>query len=165
LKPYQGEIKMKNRLMIPLLVILTMLTACGKTGEQAPYQAADAKALVDAGAFSGSMTEVDNKVVPLLYGLEEDTIAECSCYTASNTSVSADEVAVFVMEDADGASAALEACKQRVEAQIDVCKDYCPDQVPRLEKAVILQRGNTVLLAVGTPEKLPQALKDLNLGG
>jgi len=151
--------------MVPLLAVLAMLTACGTTAEPPAYQAADAKALVDAGAFSGTMTEVDNEVVPLLYGVEEEAIAACSCYIASNSSVSADEVAVFVMEDAAGADVVLEACKQRIEAQIDVCKDYCPDQVPRLEDAVIRQRGSTVLLAVGAPEKLPQALKDLDLDG
>jgi len=156
---------MKKRLILPLLAALVMLTACGKTEEQAPYQTSDAKALVDAGAFSGAMTEVDDEVIPLLYGVDEELITACSCYAASNSSVSADEVAVFVMEDADGASTAVEACKQRVAAQIDACQDYCPDQVPRLEDAVILQRDNTVLLAVGTPEELPQALKDLGLNG
>jgi len=156
---------MKKCLILPLQAVLAMLTACGTTAGQVPYRAADAKASVDAGAFSGVMTEVDNEVVPLLFGVEDAAFAECSCYTASNTSVSADEVTVFVMKDADGASAAVEACRQRVEAQIDSRWDYCPDQVPRLEDAVILQRGNTVLLAVGDPEKPPQALRDLGLSG
>jgi len=154
---------MKKRVILPLLVLAAVLTSCGKSAETTPYQITDAKALTDAGAFSGIMTEVDNDVVPLLYGIEEAAVVECVCYAATNTSVSADEVAVFVMEDADGAAAAAAACKQRVSDQIDIYRDYGPDQVPRLEDAVILQRDNTVLLAIGDPEKLPGALKDLNL--
>jgi hypothetical protein len=50
-----------------------------------------------------------------------------------------------------------------VEDQIESCESYCPDQVPKLEDAVILQRGYTVLLAVGDQETLPQALEKLAL--
>ena len=62
------------------------------------------------------------------------------------------------------AKTAEEACKKRVEGQIESYQTYGPDQVPRLEEAVISRRENTVLLAVGNPDRLPQALKDLALG-
>ncbi len=51
-----------------------------------------------------------------------------------------------------------------MEGQIESYQTYGPDQVPRLEEAVISRRENTVLLAVGNPDRLPQALKDLALG-
>jgi hypothetical protein len=50
-----------------------------------------------------------------------------------------------------------------VEEQIESCASYCPDQVPKLEDAVILQRGYTVLFAVGDQEALPQPLENLAL--
>lgn len=154
---------MKKGFIWPLLLFV-LLTSCGNGLEAAPYQIEDAKALIDQGAFSGALTEVDREVVPLIYGLEDTAIKESVCYTAANSSVSADEVAVFVMEDAAGAEAAAAACRQRMEDQVDIYQTYGPDQVPRLEAATILQRDNTVLLAVGEPEKLPEALKELGLG-
>ena len=38
---------------------------------------------------------------------------------------------------------------------------YCPDQVPKLEDAVISRLGNTVLLAVGETETLNRAIESL----
>ncbi len=131
--------------------------------ETVPYAAADAGALIDAGAFEGEMEEVDAYVVSMLYGIDEESIQECACYMALDTSVSADEVAVLVMADEEAAQAAVTACQERVEDQIGQCRDYCPDQVPKLEDAVILRRGSTVLFAVGDPDALPQALSELGL--
>ncbi len=131
--------------------------------EAAPYSAADAGALIDAGAFQGEMEEVDAYVVSMLYGIDEESIKECASYMALDTSVSADEVTALVMADEESAQAAVTACQERVEDQIGQCRDYCPDQVPKLEDAVILRRGSTVLFAVGDPDGLPQALGELGL--
>ena len=99
----------------------------------------------------------------MLYGIDEGSIAECVGYLAIDTSVSADEVTVMVMKDEESAIAAEEACRNRMADQIAACANYCPDQVPRLEKAVILRRGSTVLLAAANPERLPKALEELGL--
>jgi len=155
---------MKLRVTLPLLALVLLLCACGeKPGGSTPYTTDNAKALLDAGAFSGQMEEVDSATALLLYGIDEADVTSCVCYMASNTSVSADEVTVLVLKSEDAATAAISACKERVASQIDSCTNYCPDQVPRLEDATILQRGNSVLLAVGDPDKLPKALKDLSL--
>lgn len=128
------------------------------------YTTADAQALIDADAFDGEMEQVDSYTVALLYGLEENAVIDCDSYIAINSSASADEVTVLVLRDEAAAKTAEEACKKRVESQIESYQTYGPDQVPRLEEAVISRRENTVLLAVGNPDRLPQALKDLALG-
>ena len=147
------------------LALALLMTACagGQNDSQPLYTTGDVQRLLDAGAFSGEMEALDSYAVSMLYSMDEADIAECASYMAINTSVSADEVTVLVLASEDAAAAAVEACQKRVEKQIDSYQTYCPDQVPRLEDAVILQRGNTVLFAVGDPERLPQALKDLGL--
>lgn len=154
---------MKLRTSLPFLALALLLCACGGGQSAEPYTADTATALLDAGAFSGQMEEVDSATALLLYGIDEADVSECVCYMASNTSVSADEVTVLVLKSEDAVEGAIAACKERIASQIDSCTSYCPDQVPRLEDAAILQRGNSVLLAVGDPDKLPQALKDLSL--
>ena len=152
-------------LCLTALALFTLL--CGCAGEEAktpvPYTGSDARAIVEAGACDGAMEEVDAFIVSVLYGIPEGSITECVGFLAINTSVSADEVTVLVLTDEAAAQAAEEACRQRVERQIADCTSYCPDQVPRLEDAVILRRGSTVLLAVGNPENLPGTLETLGL--
>ena len=72
-------------------------------------------------------------------------------------------VPAVVVPQVVAADAAVAACKARVDSQIESCTDYAPAAIPGLENAVILQRGCTVLFAVGDPDKLPQALSDLAL--
>ena len=120
----------KIRLIWPVLALL-LLCACG-TGDscKTTYSAQDARDLIDAGAFTGEMEEVDGDVV---------------------------------LTDEKAAETAVTACKARVDSQIESCTDYAPAAIPGLENATILQRGYTVLFAVGDPDKLPQALSDLAL--
>ena len=154
---------MRRRLIWPALALALLLAACGADSGKGAYTTADAQALLDAGAFDGEMEQVDAYTVALLYGLQEDDITDCACYIAINSSVSADEVTVLVLADEGAAQAAETACQERVEDQIASYRTYGPDQVPRLEEAVISRRGNTVLLAVGAPDRLPKAIKDLGL--
>ena len=146
------------------LALFALLCGCaGEEAKAAPYTGSDARAIVEAGACDGAMEEVDSFIVSLVYGIAEESITECVSFLAINTSVSADEVTVLVLADQAAADAAVEACRRRVEQQIADCTNYGPDQVPRLEQAVILRRDNTVLLAVGNPENLPKVLEELGL--
>ena len=77
----------KIRLIWPVLALL-LLCACG-TGDscKTTYSAQDARDLIDAGAFTGEMEEVDGDVAAALYGLDESTVTECKCFMAVNTAV------------------------------------------------------------------------------
>ena len=56
----------------------------------------------------------------------------------------------------------MRLCRARVEHLIDVSKDYTPAAVPRLEAAVIRRVGNTILLAVGDPDRMEKAVNNLH---
>ena len=101
-----------------LLILLSMLL-CGCGADVQPFAAADAVELVSAGAFPGSdMAELDGEILLMLYGIEEETVIECAGFVAANTSISADEAAVFVLKDEAAAVTAEAACRKRVEAQL-----------------------------------------------
>lgn len=125
------------------------------------FSTQDVQTLLDAGVFSGEMAPLEAEVIPLLYGLDDSAVTDCAAYLAANTAQSADEVAVLVLADDQAAQEAQEACLQRVADQLKTCRDYAPAAVPSLEAAVVERRGNTVLLAVGDPETLPQAVAAL----
>ena len=147
---------------VSILLLLTLLL-CGCSGGQkeTPYTVDQADAILNSGAFEGSdMAQVNASVAALLYGIDADKLSDSVCYMAANTSVSADELAILVFADEDSASAAVEALQARVKSQIAVCEEYAPAAVSRLEKAIVRQRGATVLYAVGDPDVL-SGLKDV----
>lgn len=153
---------MKKILMAALALMI--LCSCGNSGQnnaKPPYDLSIADALMESGAFEGSdMAPIDSMIVSILYGIDESAISECAGYMATNSSVSADELVVLVLTDAEAAEAAEEACKARISAQITVCESYAPAAVPRLEQALVSRRGNTVIMAVGDPEVIAEVMKN-----
>ena len=145
--------------ILAALLLGLLLAACGT--EARPYTTADAQALVDAGAFNGEMQRVEGAFVTMVYGLDAASLKDYVSFQAMDTAVSADEVAVLILADDQAARAAEEACRRRVESQIENCRLYAPGAIPDLEAAVIERVGSTVLLAVGDPKRLPEAVKGL----
>ena len=148
---------------LALLLALLTLSGCAskKSEEVRPYATGDVLTLMEAGAFDGEMEEVDGAILAPLYGIDPATVVESAGYMAINTAQSADEVTVLVLSDVPAAQAAEDACHQRVADLLKVCRTYAPAAVPSLESAVIRRVDNTVLLAVGNPDKLPKAVEEL----
>lgn len=150
-----------KKLICPLLALVLLLSACGG-GQTAVYTLDDGETLLNSGAFDGNLVLIDTYILCRLYGIDQDTVESAASYQATNTSVSADELTILILTDEDAAKAAEGACQKRVESQIEVCRDYAPAAVPRLESAVVSRLGNTVLLAVGDPDILPGAVNSLH---
>ena len=142
-----------------LALLIPVLASCGQNTQ--PYTAGDAQALLDAGVFDGDMVKVES-FPSTLYGMDSEDVAECVSFRATNTAASYDEVTVFVLTDAEAAATVRNALLDRVKSQIANAKVYCPAAVPRLEAAVVDQVDNTVLLAVGDPDTLPDAVGSLH---
>lgn len=146
---------MKRILTMILAIGLVLgLTACGG-GEQndAPplYAASHVEALAKAGAFSEDLEEVDGDTAFVLYrladhGLSREDMKESAVLRSAGATC--EEGAVLVFPDADKAATALEALKEYVAGQIESNTDYRPAEIPKLEKALVDQRGETLLLVV-----------------
>ena len=59
-----------------------------------------------------------------------------------------DEVAVFVFDTADSAEIAETAVKNRLDKQVSVYESYTPEEMYKLEDAVLEVRQNVILYAV-----------------
>ncbi len=155
--------KLKKFLICALAPVL-LLCACGPNQPaDAPYTLDDAQALLDTGLFSADMGKIDDTyLISMLYHVDESAIRECVSWQATNTSESADEITVIVFSGEAAAVNAEAGLRQRVEDQIQSLKDYAPAAIPHLEAAVIRRAGSTVLLAVGDPGGVAEAVDSLH---
>ena len=136
------------RLLPAALTLCLALTACGGGGGDSQTAeefdpAATAQALLDSGAFEDSLDTIDTDTAA---GLDASTITDGTVYTS--LSAGAEEIAVLVLSDADAAAAAMDALEERVADQRAALESYQPDEVTKLDNAILEQRGNSVLLAV-----------------
>lgn len=146
---------MKRRIAAAAAALCLLLTGCGSTNGEEPYDAQDVQTLLEAELFSESLEEVDSSVLYGLYGLDAGLMSSSVAYLS--TGATAEEVALFILNDAEDADTVQTACEKRVADQITACESYNPAEVTKLEGAVISVRDNTVLLVVGQD---PAAVRD-----
>ena len=150
---------MKKNLPALLAALMLVLSACSGGGGPAAYDpAATAQALLDSGAFTDTLETTDKDTVAILYGVEADSIVDCACYTS--LSAGAEEIAVLTMKDADSAKAAMAGMETRVADQKAALESYQPDEVSKLDKAILTQSGNTVVLVVAADADKAQSTLD-----
>lgn len=140
---------MRKCLSVFVSVLLALsLAGCGGQDAPRPFDPeSDAQALLDAqGVFSAPMTAIDGDVACALYGIDESAVTGCAAYSA--TATSAEELAVFAFDSEDSAQAAAKLLQTRIEDRTEELRDYLPDELPKLEKARVEQRGATALLLV-----------------
>ena len=143
---------MKNKFMLALLAAAALLLcACGEKGEEKAYSTDLVGAMVEAGAFSEPLEELDGDTAFALYrlgdyGLAREDLSDCGVQRSAGATC--EEGAVLVFSDQDKAAKALEALNAYVEGQIAANESYRPAEIPKLEGALVEQRGNTVLLVV-----------------
>lgn len=140
---------MRKCLSVFVSVLLALsLAGCG--GQEAPRPfdpESDAQALTEAqGVFSAPMTAIDGDVACALYGIDEDTVTGAAAYSA--TATSAEELAIFAFDSEDAAQAAAKLLQTRITDRTEELENYLPDELPKLEKARVEQRGATALLLV-----------------
>ena len=149
--------------LIPLLLALCclMLCACAsKPAEKVPIPEPEALAaeLLASGAFSEDLAIAEDDVGRFLYALEAlDAPGLCFCFSSGAV---AEEIAILPCADEANAQTARDECGHRLENLVKLYTEYKPEEVPKLEKAMILQNGNTVVFCAAADEKKARAVLD-----
>lgn len=129
------------------LLLLLAAPACGGKTAQAPFDPEVApRMLLDSGAFSESLAPIGQDVACSLYGIDGPAVSAAAVY--GSTGATAEELAVFVFGDEEGAKAAFAALQGRVEDRTEEMRDYLPGERPKLEGAVVERRETSVLLVI-----------------
>ncbi len=152
---------MKKLLPLVLALFCLALCACASgTKEKAPVPEPGAlvEELLASGAFSEDLAEAEDDVGRFLYALEElNAPGLVFCFSSGAV---AEEIAVLPCADEAGAQTAKAECGNRLDNLVKLYTQYKPEEVPKLEKAMILQRGNTVVFCVAADEKKARAVLD-----
>lgn len=158
---------MKKYISLLLAGVMAMaLVACGGQTEPEPrrFELSDVQMLADAGVFSEELEELDTDIAFALYhladcGLTLKDLTDASVLRSSGATCEEGAVLLFDVEDWDEkVKLAVQALEDYVQSQIDTNVDYRPDEIPKLESAVVEARGNRVVLVVANDV---QATKEL----
>lgn len=106
-----------------------------------------ADAILNGGDFKDNLAEVDTTMaLTRLYSLDPEQIEESMFYT--NSQATAEEIAVIKVKSEDYVQTVKDAYETRIADQKTACESYLPDEMPKLEAAVIYENGKYVVLCV-----------------
>lgn len=139
-----------------MLAMMLSLTACGKSQSASEvsleqFSAATLTALTDVGAFSEELEELDGDMAFALYRLadyeleREDLVDAAVLRSAGAT---CEEAAVLIFAKEEQCELAADAMTAYKEAQIESNESYRPQEIPKLENAILMVRENAVLFVV-----------------
>ena len=152
---------MKKKLCSLMLAsLLSMsLCACKPAEEQSvakPFETADVQALVEAGAFSEELETLDADLAFALYhladyGLNREELLEGAVVRSAGATC--EEAAVLIFAGEEQAATAATALEDYLEAQIESNENYRPQEIPKLEEAVVYVVEESVLFVVAADQK------------
>lgn len=159
---------MKKSIAVVSILAALLLTACGNTDESVPVDAtvqtvdsinivsesedviettaADIASAVMAEIEIPSAVEKNAENLGAFYDVDTATVAEMSVFICGSGAYP-DELAVFKFNDADSAKAGAEAVQKRLDDQIAIYTDYTPDEMYKLNEAIIITKDNWVVFA------------------
>ena len=104
--------------------------------------------------YDDKLAEAEKESLDVIYpGLPKDKIKAMKIYVSSSGGTS-EEIAAFEANDEETAKEIETKLKERVETQKTSFKNYVPEELKRLENALVIRKGNYVYLSVsGDPDK------------
>ena len=146
--------------MLSVLMIVSLLGGCAEKQQKELDAASVADAILAAGVFEDELTEMPASRLSTYYLLAESDLKAYKVYRSSTQSTP-EEIAVFTASSSD----TLETVKKAVDTRLEDLKaqyqDYQPQEMYKLENALVETSGDTVILVVSADhEKAAQAVKD-----
>lgn len=137
---------MKKSVFGMSLALVLLLSACG--GGEKPYSVKDTSlALLEAeGVFSEELVALERAVFVPFLGIDGEKLDVGEVYVSSGST--AEELAVLEFASEDDAVTAVAQLEEHLDSQKESNENYRPQEMPKLDKAVIRRRKNTLLFLV-----------------
>ncbi len=149
----------KNVVMSGLALIAVLgLTGCGKKEVTLDVTEVSNRLLEEI-TYQDELSSIDLDTAAMIFNFSEVSITNGAVFESSGAT--AEEIVVLecaTAKDADAAKAALEA---RIADQKESFTDYVPQELVKLDKAVIVENGNYAILSVSDePDKAMEIIED-----
>ena len=144
-----------KKVMLTAMMAAMLLTSCNEQPKDVDISAL-ASQIVGEVSFDDSLSEIDDDMISMLYSI--DGYTDAVLYKGSGAT--AEEVAIFKMETTDDAKAALEEAQAHIQSQIESYESYIPEEVSRLEDAIVRQDGCYVSVVVSGDSAAAEKLLD-----
>ncbi len=105
--------------------------------------------LLEKVEFEDELNEIDDTLVKRLYNIE--SYVKAAVYVSSGAT--AEEIAVFEFDSEAAAANGLEMAQARIERQKADYEAYIPQEVQRLDNAVVKQSGRYVIVCVSSGDE------------
>lgn len=133
----------KKRIVLFMAAFFCTAAICGCGSSKKIDADVLAQALLDGGSYAETLSPVSDKITQKRYAFDEGEVKAAYAYAGTNAVV--DEIAVFKTDDA---AAAMEKVKAHIDSQTELFKSYRPDEVSKLEAAVVETVGDCVVVCV-----------------
>lgn len=144
---------MKMKYTLCLLAALT-LAGCAKT--TAIHPADTVAQMQEKLTFTDQMAELDKDGACRVYGVDASLVEDCAGLRGSGAT--AESFSVWEAVDADSADKLEEQLEAFLDSWIEGYSDYKPEEVPKLESAVLEQEGKYVILCVSADNEAAEPL-------
>lgn len=109
-------------------------------------------------AFEDQLAETNESMIALLYGITKDDVVEFKVYLSAGATT--EEIAVFACANEELAARVKEKAEKRLTAQKNSVKSYKPEELERLDEAILQIEGTYVILCVSSDKEKAQAIID-----
>lgn len=146
--------------MLGLVACMMLFCGCGQQKETQVDYAGAIQTIMESTAITDSLDELDTDTAWALYGfadagLDREQLTNSVIYRSAGGSC--EELAYLEFDSAEAAKTAQEALKTYLQNQIEENQDYRPQEIPKLEGAVLQQSDAQVFLAVTTDSEQVEA--------
>lgn len=131
--------------LMTTVLAIGICTSCGSSetiANPTPQEIVDA--LLKEVSFEEQLVQLSEEEIDFKVTMEDGV--EGLMYISGGST--AEEIAVFKAPDKNSAKRMLNGTKEYLDAQKSSFADYLPEEVKRIEDAVLVQKGNYVVLCV-----------------
>ena len=144
-------------MLLAALLLAAALCGCGggKNAKTIDLDALGAE-LAQSEVFTDTMSQPAEGIAARIYGFEEADVKKCVLYTG--TGATAEEIFLVETSGEKSVSALKGACESRIANQKTAFQNYVPEELVKLDDAVLVTEGNYVLLVISSDSAAARAI-------